>query len=90
MIPLLPDQFWALTPFEAACLVNGGNHRHNDEWERAAFLAAQIINISGKSLREPITPDQLLGRKRPVQVIDPGAKEAELMRRLDALGLAKE
>lgn len=88
--PLLPEQFWTLTPFECGTLTAGGVKREQREWERWAWQTAWLLNVSGKSMQNEITADELLGRPKPVQVIDPGAKEAELQRRLEALNLRKE
>lgn len=85
---MLPDAFWQLTPFEVGCIVSGGAFRDEREWERAAFVAACTMNASG-NMKEPVTPAQLLGRKERIDVIDPGAKEAELMAKLEAMGLEK-
>lgn len=83
---MLPDQFWGLTPFEAGCIVSGGAFREEKAWERAAFVAAHTINISEKSVKDPVTANQLLGRKDRVRVVDPVAdqlrKEAALKDRL--------
>lgn len=84
---MLPEQFWRLTPFEAKALVKGGAWRQESEWERAAFVAAHTINISGKTVKKDVTPAMLLGRKEPFRPRDPvvemEAKKAELLRRLE-------
>ena len=90
MCALLPRDFWPLTPFEALALIEGGASREEREWERVAFLAANLMNIEGKSLKRPVTADQLLGRKREVKVIDPEAKFEELRRRLEARQEARD
>lgn len=88
----MPWEFWPLTPYEVSVLMHGAAECEQREWERTAWLAALLMNISGKSLKDgvSVSPEELLGRPKQVQVIDPGAKESELMRRLEAMGLAKE
>ena len=86
----MPWEFWPLTPYEISVLIAGAAHRDTREWERAAWMTAHFLNISGKSVRNDVTADELLGRKSEVKVIDPGAKEGELLRRLEALNLPKE
>lgn len=87
MLEIRPADFWELTPVECGALVAGAASREERAWERAALIASYAVN---PHLKEWVTPDQILGRKKPIEVIDPGAKEAELARRLDALGLRKE
>lgn len=37
--------------------------REDRDWQRAAFVAAHIINVSGKTVKTPVHPEDLLGRK---------------------------
>lgn len=62
--------------------MRGGGFREERAWERAALVAACAIN---PHLKKPVTPNQLLGRKEPITVKDPGAKEAELWNRLEKM-----
>jgi hypothetical protein len=82
---VLPHEFWALTPIEAGMIVAGGAFREEREWERFAFLASCVMNVSGKTLKREITPEQLLGRPRKIVAKDPGSKEAEFLARAEAL-----
>lgn len=61
---LRPEDFWAMTPAEygAACraFFKHRDRRERDGWRQTRWLAAKIINISGKSLRADIRPEDLL------------------------------
>lgn len=76
VLDMRPDEFWGLTPWECGVLIEGAAGREEREWERAALIATCAMN---PHLKKPITPAQLLGRKDPVTVRDPGA-EAEALR----------
>lgn len=60
---LLPFQFWMLTPAEFDKMMQGYSRREEREWERTAWLAAHIVNMSGKMTKKDVTIDILLGRK---------------------------
>lgn len=45
-------------------MVAGMTRREEAEWERTAWLAATIINVAGKTVKNDVTVDQLLGRKK--------------------------
>lgn len=77
--PILPDQFWTLSPFEAGCLVKGGAFREEQAWDRAAFISACAMN---PHLKKPVTAAQLLGKKEKIVPRDPGAEQAEKEARL--------
>lgn len=71
-------------------MLAGAAHRDEREWERTAWLAANIINVSGKVAKRDVTVDKLLGRKRtavmPAQFPnDPAAAFSELVRRQSEL-----
>lgn len=85
---MAPEAFWPLTPVECGEMIQGAAGREERAWERAAFLGALIMNVSGKSLKKPVTPAQLLGRKGPIVPKDPGAELEALRAR--ALELAKK
>ena len=82
--PILPADFWPLTPFEAGCIVSGGSFRDEREWDRAAFVASWVVNVSGKSVKEMVTPNKLLGRKDKIVPRDPVAEKLEQESRLKA------
>ena len=80
------EQFWSSTPHEL--LLAGKAHRRKEEaaYERAAWVAAVIINrmpTFSKRRPPPVTPDQLLGRNRSVDIHQFGSREEfrEYMRR---------
>lgn len=64
-------------------MMAGATRREEAEWERTAWLAATIINISGKSVKQDVTVDKLLGRKRAYR--NPQADFRELVRRQEAI-----
>ena len=72
-------------------MLAGAAHRDEREWERTAWLAANIINVSGKVAKRDVTVDKLLGRKsrsaaQPAQFPnDPAAAFSELVRRQSEL-----
>lgn len=69
-------------------MLAGAAYRDEREWERTAWLAANIINVSGKVAKNQVTVDKLLGRKRvivPQFPADPQAQVEELIRRQKAL-----
>lgn len=45
-------------------MIAGVTRREEAEWERTAWLAATIINVAGKTAKNDVTVDQLLGRKK--------------------------
>ena len=45
-------------------MVAGMTRREEVEWERTAWLAATIMNVAGKVVKNDVTVDQLLGRKK--------------------------
>ena len=72
------EQFWSSTPHEL--LLAGKAHRRREEsaYERAAWLAAVLINhmpTFSKRRPPPVTPDQLLGRDRSVDARQFGSRE---------------
>lgn len=64
----MPDQFWRLTPFEFKLKMQAHNEVKVDIIERkqemTAWAVAHLMNISGKQLKNDITVDELLGRKK--------------------------
>ena len=46
----------------------GFNWRQDQQWQRAAWVVAHLLNVSGKTLRTRITPKRLL--KRPTTARD--------------------
>lgn len=44
-------------------MMTGYQKREEREWERTAWLAAHVINISQKMVKKNITMDDLLGRR---------------------------
>lgn len=61
---ILPRDFWTLTPGEFAVISAGRREGEEagarEEWRRTAWLAAQIINISGKYVRSAVKDTDLI------------------------------
>ena len=68
-------------------MMAGVTRREENEWERTAWLAAMVINISQKTVKQPVTVDQLLNRKKAYR--NPQVDFEELMRRQKVIS-AKE
>lgn len=64
-------------------MMAGVTRREEAEWERTAWLASTIINIAGKTVKNPVTVDQLLNRKKAYR--NPEADFKELMLRQEAI-----
>ena len=80
------EQFWSSTPHELSLAVEAHRRKEEAAYERAAWVAAAIINhmpTFSKRRPPPVTPDQLLGRKRAVEASEFESREAfrEYMRR---------
>src|SRR5690606_34808962 len=80
------EQFWSSTPHELSLAVEAHRRKEEAAYERAAWIAAVIINhmpTFSKHRPPPVTPDQLLGRNRSVDVSQFGSREEfrEYMRR---------
>ena len=85
---MMPEQFWGLTPVEIRAILAGGSARDEREWERAAFIAATVMNMAGKVVKKPVTPGQLLGRKEKIEPRwgdDLVSKEMQLRERLEQM-----
>lgn len=54
--------------------------REERRWHRTAWQTAYLMNVTGKSLKKNVTPDQLLGRKKG-RPRNPDADFKELMER---------
>ena len=79
LLPIKPDDYWRLTIAEFSEMLTGVAHRQEADWERTAWLATMVINISQKSVKKAVTVDQLLNRKRAYR--NPEMDFQELMRR---------
>lgn len=88
VMAMRPTEFWDLTPFECSAMIEGAAGRESRAWERTACLASLLINVSGKTVKKPVTPEQLLGRRPKVVPRDPGAELEALKAR--ALELASK
>lgn len=58
---MTPEQFAAATPREVVLALKGAARRREDAEDLAAWQAATILS---PFLTKPVTPDQLLGRRR--------------------------
>lgn len=83
-LPWKPEDYWRATPSELADALRGAAHRDERDWERAAWLAAHLINVSGKSVKKNVTPQQLLGRAKRARK-NPTRDWAEMVRRSRSL-----
>ena len=72
-----PRVFWRMTPAETEIFGRGLRERERNEWRRLSWLAAQIINISGKSVRTEIRPEQLVSFAEEDKPIDIEKRRAE-------------
>lgn len=70
-------RFFASTPREIVELHEGYVWREEQAWEKQAWLAEQIINVSGKSVKRPVNRWALLGRQPPGSK-KPQTREAQL------------
>lgn len=80
------EQFWSSTPHELLLAGEAYRRREESAYERAAWLAAVLINhmpTFSKHRPPPVTPDRLLGRQRAVDAREFESREAwrEYMRR---------
>jgi len=65
---LRPEEFWGLTLTELGDMIvaYSEEERRQDEadYYRTAWLASHLMNATGH-YKQPITPDKLLGKKKP-------------------------
>lgn len=83
-LAIMPDEYWLLTPAELGEMLVGAGWRDEQDWERAAWMVAHLMNIEGKVLPKgkKVTPDSLLGRKKkPKKPQNIEADFKELVRR---------
>jgi len=66
-------------------MIAGAKEREEREWKRTAWHVVHMLNVSGKILKQPMTVDQLLGKKQ-VQPKDPGAEFEALWSRIQENG----
>jgi hypothetical protein len=72
---LAPSEAKTLTKDQLEAVVKHGVEREKDEWRRSRWLAAVIVNISGKSTKKVVTETDLLKfedekkRKQPTGII---------------------
>jgi hypothetical protein len=57
---LAPSEAKTLTKDQLEAVVKHGVEREKDEWRRSRWLAAVIVNISGKSTKKVVTETDLL------------------------------
>ena len=57
---LAPSEAKTLTKEQLEAVVKHGVEREKDEWRRSRWLAAVIVNISGKSTKKVVTETDLL------------------------------
>jgi hypothetical protein len=57
---LAPSEAKTLTKDQLEAVVKHGIEREKDEWRRSRWLAAVIVNISGKSTKKVVTETDLL------------------------------
>jgi hypothetical protein len=56
--------------------------RERTDWERVAWQTAHLMNVSGKVMKKPVKPGDLIGapkptptRERPTKQVEQDAKE---------------
>lgn len=57
---IAPSEAKTLTKDQLEAVVKHGVEREKDEWRRSRWLAAVIVNISGKSAKKVVTETDLL------------------------------
>ena len=57
---LAPSEAKTLTKDQLEAVVKHGVEREKDDWRRSRWLAAVIVNISGKSTKKVVTETDLL------------------------------
>jgi hypothetical protein len=57
---LAPSEAKTLTKDQLEAVVKHGVEREKDEWRRSRWLAAVIVNMSGKSTKKVVTETDLL------------------------------
>jgi hypothetical protein len=57
---LAPSEAKTLTKDQLEAVLKYGVEREKDEWRRSRWLAAVIVNISGKSTKKVVTETDLL------------------------------
>ena len=92
-IGLRPWEFLAVTPGELRLMAEALGERElareKESWRRFAFLAAETVNISGKSVRRPVKAKDYLPfdeANKPRHVMTPAELET---RRQQAMETAK-
>lgn len=77
-----------MTPVEVSEMIDGALWRRSQRWDLAAWVTANLMNVSGKVVKKTIKPNQLLG-KRPKpkfhEVRDVKKDFEELIRRQEAI-----
>jgi len=68
-------------------MLDGSQWRKSQQWDMAAWVTANLINVSGKTVKKATTPDKLLGRKpkRVQRPVDRVLDFEEIIRRQHAL-----
>lgn len=51
------------------------NRKEKENWRRIRWLGTQIINISGKEVKHPIRPEQLIQFKDEIIILSPEERE---------------
>lgn len=62
-------------------MLDGVTWRRRQDWDLAAWVTAHMINISGKTSKKKITPDDLLGRQKSRKPRNVHAEAREILRR---------
>ncbi len=57
---LAPSEAKTLTKDQLEAVIKHGVDKEKDEWRRSRWLAAVIVNISGKSTKKVVTETDLL------------------------------
>lgn len=78
---LTPNQFEELQPHEFQQLWDGYIWRKENNENMLAFFVCNLMNIEGKSLKQPITPSQILKPLRQPEIRKTKSKDEEYLRK---------
>lgn len=72
---LTPNVFWSLTPREIRLKAEAHWEAERTKWKQIAWQTAHLLNVSGKSLKQDVTAEDLLGIPEPEKKADPAEWE---------------
>lgn len=78
---MMPSQLDDLQPHEFMKLWDGYKWRKENNENILAFFTCHLMNIEGKSLKQPITPSKILKQLRQPEVKKSKSKDEEYLRK---------